>query len=251
VIAVPNGIGVAAGLAGLAPPLATPLTTGVAAELAAGPATGLAAGLTTGLAAQPVAGLLCAAALAACVWLLSARGRRSAGGVRRPGRARRDPGRGNDAPAGAPRQGTAVPAVPAVPAEHVPLVCDTLAALLESGMSLEQALVAAGSAEGPAPGLAAVGARLTWGSGWEQAWASCPGSSLLAAPLWLSFRTGAPASALLSDAATEARRRVARELETQAAAMTVRLVLPLGLCALPAFVCLGIVPVALALLPWL
>ncbi len=40
-----------------------------------------------------------------------------------------------------------------------------------------------------------------------------------------------------------------RGAERRAAALGVRLVVPLGLCSLPAFVCLGIVPVLLAMLP--
>jgi pilus assembly protein TadC len=47
------------------------------------------------------------------------------------------------------------------------------------------------------------------------------------------------------------RRRRNREAEKRAAALGVRLVIPLGACALPAFVCLGVVPVLLSLLPTL
>ncbi|WP_434995119.1 hypothetical protein [Arthrobacter sp. Ld5] len=61
--------------------------------------------------------------------------------------------------------------------------------------------------------------------------------------------TGAPSAALLHAHAAQLRRRRNREVDRRAAALGVRLVMPLGLCSLPAFICLGIVPVVLGLLP--
>jgi len=138
---------------------------------------------------------------------------------------------------------------PSVPADRLPLVADALAALLESGLPLADCLQALGTGAS-ARSLGAVGSRLRWGADWGEAWAASPGTEALSAPLLLSRTTGAPAVALLRDAAGEARRTAVREQEAAVQALTVRLVLPLGLCALPAFVCLGIVPVALALVPW-
>ncbi|OUM42013.1 hypothetical protein B8W73_10390 [Arthrobacter agilis] len=63
--------------------------------------------------------------------------------------------------------------------------------------------------------------------------------------------TGAPSAALLHAHAAQLRRRHNREVERKAAALGVQLVLPLGLCSLPAFICLGVVPVVLGLLPTL
>lgn len=197
---------------------------------------------------------LCAVALSALWWLVAgAPPRGPQRGPRAPWHAPGlSPGRdAHHAPHHRALRGTEPDRPAGAPLAEVPLLCDAVAALVDSGMSVEEALEAAGDREGPVPALGAVAARLRWGSGWAQAWASAPGCAALEAPLRLSSRTGAPAAALLRDAAAEARRRAAREQEAQAAAMTVRLVLPLGLCALPAFVCLGIVPVALALLPWL
>ena len=45
------------------------------------------------------------------------------------------------------------------------------------------------------------------------------------------------------------RRRFLGSAAGAAAALGVTLVIPLGLCSLPAFVCLGIVPVLLAMVP--
>ncbi|MHA7208669.1 type II secretion system F family protein [Arthrobacter sp. MDT1-65] len=61
--------------------------------------------------------------------------------------------------------------------------------------------------------------------------------------------TGAPSAALLHAHAAQLRRRRNREIDRKAAALGVQLVLPLGLCSLPAFICLGVVPVVLGLLP--
>lgn len=61
--------------------------------------------------------------------------------------------------------------------------------------------------------------------------------------------TGAPSAAVLLAAAAQVRRRRSREAERRAAALGVKLVVPLGLCALPAFVILTVVPLLLSLLP--
>ncbi|WP_181033650.1 hypothetical protein [Arthrobacter sp. SX1312] len=61
--------------------------------------------------------------------------------------------------------------------------------------------------------------------------------------------TGAPSAALLHAHAAQLRRRHNREVDRRAAALGVQLVLPLGLCSLPAFICLGVVPLVLGLLP--
>ena len=58
---------------------------------------------------------------------------------------------------------------------------------------------------------------------------------------------GVPAVVLLRSEA-DGRRRTARALAaTRAAELETRLLLPLGLCVLPAFVLLGVVPIALAI----
>jgi pilus assembly protein TadC len=61
--------------------------------------------------------------------------------------------------------------------------------------------------------------------------------------------TGAPSSAILYAQAARMRRERFRAAEKRAASLSVKLVIPLGLCSLPAFICLGVVPVLLALVP--
>lgn len=129
--------------------------------------------------------------------------------------------------------------------------------MLDAGSSLEQALLVL-SKLGDEPrtgGLGTVVAALRLGANWDQAWAAAqaegPPSNLAGLESALSFaaRTGAPTSSILTAQAQQLRRRQYRDAERRAAALGVRLVIPLGLCFLPAFVCLGVLPVLLALLP--
>lgn len=65
--------------------------------------------------------------------------------------------------------------------------------------------------------------------------------------LAFAVRTGAPAARMLRAEALAVRRRTRREAEKRASSLGVRLVLPLGLCSLPALICLGVLPVLIGL----
>ena len=62
------------------------------------------------------------------------------------------------------------------------------------------------------------------------------------AVLDLSRRAGVPAGELLRSEAEEERRAARAEVQERAEALSVRLMLPLGLCILPAFMVLGVLP---------
>ena len=64
----------------------------------------------------------------------------------------------------------------------------------------------------------------------------------------LSRRAGVPAADLLRSAADEARRSAAADAQSRAAALSVRLMLPLGVCVLPAFMVLGVAPLLIAVI---
>lgn len=131
-----------------------------------------------------------------------------------------------------------------------PLVVDLVAAALTAGSPPELALKVVGEAVGGAAGMhvVRVADRLRLGSGWQQAWEGCPdGLEPLRRALAIARATGAPAAGLLHAAAQDERRRLHRAAQVEAARLGVRLVLPLGLCALPAFVCWAVVPVVLSL----
>jgi len=66
--------------------------------------------------------------------------------------------------------------------------------------------------------------------------------------LQLSRRAGVPAAALLRSEAAEARRRARSDGARRAATLSVTLMLPLGLCILPAFMLLGVAPLMVAVI---
>jgi tight adherence protein B len=64
----------------------------------------------------------------------------------------------------------------------------------------------------------------------------------------LSARAGVPAAELLRSEALESRRNALAEVQSRAQALSVRLMIPLGVCVLPAFMLLSVVPLLLAVL---
>ena len=141
------------------------------------------------------------------------------------------------------------PTGPVDPPDPV-LLLALLDAAVGAGAPVPRALQAVGSAVGGAVGdaLTTVGGRLTLGAPWAEAVASAPGGlrSQLD-PLGAAWSAGAAPGPLLRQA-SERLVRERRDLARVAAArLGVRLVLPLGLCLLPSFVLLGLVPVVLSL----
>lgn len=134
-------------------------------------------------------------------------------------------------------------------------------AALRSGGSIPGTLIALGEAVGGADGgaLARAGSVLVLGGSWDEAWLSPEARTVpragrasdgalrtLAEALEPAWVDGVPAGPLLRRAAERVRAGRSRHAREAAARLGVRLVLPLGLCYLPAFVLLGLVPVALA-----
>ena len=136
---------------------------------------------------------------------------------------------------------------------EVPLLLELLGSMLQAGLALPRALeIAARVASVSGPPLARAAAALQLGTDWDHAWPDAkPGSAVdqLRAALHFAASTGAPSAQLLYSRARQLRRSRHRELEKRAAALGVRLVIPLGVCSLPAFLCLGVVPVLLAMMP--
>ncbi|MGY2745117.1 Flp pilus assembly protein TadB [Arthrobacter sp. UYCu723] len=135
------------------------------------------------------------------------------------------------------------------------MMLELIGAMLDAGAGLGRSLelVAALAAQDFSVPLRPVVSALAIGADWDTAWRSSRNRSpqLLALRDALGFAalTGAPSSAILYAQAARIRRDRFRTAEKAAAALGVKLVVPLGLCSLPAFVCLGVVPVLLALLP--
>jgi len=139
----------------------------------------------------------------------------------------------------------------------VPLLLELTAAAVGAGLppgtAVEEALDAVESTRTPAADplvqqLRGVCAQLRLGADPRTAWTGAgPALAPLGDALLLSALTGAPAADLLLSAAGQTRRERRRAAEEAAARVGSLLVLPLGLCTLPSFLLLGVVPVVLTL----
>src|SRR5699024_8080082 len=123
---------------------------------------------------------------------------------------------------------------------------------LKMGSPIPDALAGVGEAITGRRGaaLGKVAAHLMLGSPWEVAWQEVPtelGLDPVAgalAPAWLN---GAPVAALLLHAQRRIRQQQAAQDRIAAKQLGVRLILPVTVCYLPAFVAVGLLPVVLVL----
>lgn len=132
-------------------------------------------------------------------------------------------------------------------------------ALLVVGRRWMARLVARARVVDPAPGLAAelVAVALAGGGAVEPARArvsaalmaaGLPDDPAPAATVDFARAAGVPVAALLRAEAREARRDAQASVRMRVAALGTRLLLPLGVCVLPAFVALGVLPLLLAMI---
>ncbi len=132
-------------------------------------------------------------------------------------------------------------------ADLLPLAGELLAAALTSGADPGSALRAVGAAVGDPLGapLAHVARAMDLGSPAEEAWAELladPATAALARPMVRAASSGAPTARSLARMSAELRRQAVARAAHRAEVVGVRAVGPLGLCFLPAFVVLGVVP---------
>ena len=145
---------------------------------------------------------------------------------------------------------------PASPTDAAPvdtaLVLELLAAQLRAGLAPLAALGTLAEALN-SRALHTVCQRLQMGSGWGSAWSGSAAGTFgeLQDALAPAYTGGAPSTALLLSLADAHRLSERRAAERAAGKLSVALVVPLGLCSLPAFICLGIVPILISLLPTL
>lgn len=135
----------------------------------------------------------------------------------------------------------------------LPLLLDLMAVSLRAGQGLSGSLAAAaGAVGGPlADDVTRVAALLHLGATAEMAWSEFAADPVLAPVARAMTRAGESGSALAEAfGRLAADRRSARTLQADAAARraSVTAMLPLGLCFLPAFVAVGVVPVVLGVL---
>jgi pilus assembly protein TadC len=135
-----------------------------------------------------------------------------------------------------------------------PLACDLLAAALATGAPIADAVrLAAAAVTGPlATLLDEVAASLDLGAPPDEAWAAAersPPLRQLARTAARSATSGAAMATALTAVADDLREAAHVHGQVAARRAGVRLVGPLTLCFLPAFVALGVVPLVISLLP--
>ncbi|HET6213676.1 MAG TPA: type II secretion system F family protein [Micromonosporaceae bacterium] len=135
----------------------------------------------------------------------------------------------------------------------LPLAADLLAAALRAGAPVDRAAGAVGLALGGSLGerLERVGRALRLGATAAEAWAHVTdvgSGDRLARAAVRSAASGAALAAALERLAEELRAARLTALDAAARRAGVLVVLPLGLCFLPAFVLAGLVPVIVAVL---
>ena len=140
----------------------------------------------------------------------------------------------------------------APPGADTALMLELLAAQLRAGLSPLAALMALAEALNSGH-LRQICRRLQVGATWEAAWAGTASGSWdqLRDTLAPAYTAGSPSAPLLRALADAQRLSERRAAERAAGKLSVALVVPLGLCSLPAFICLGIVPILISLLPTL
>ena len=138
------------------------------------------------------------------------------------------------------------------PTVDTALVLELLAAQLRAGLAPLAALGTLAEALNSRP-LYTVCQRLQMGSSWGSAWSGSAAGTFgeLRDALAPAYTGGAPSTALLLSLADAHRLSERRAAERAAGKLSVALVVPLGLCSLPAFICLGIMPILISLLPTL
>jgi Flp pilus assembly protein TadB len=133
----------------------------------------------------------------------------------------------------------------------VPTGVDLLAVCLEAGAAPESALLTAGRAIGGPLGeeFLALHHRLLVGLSPAEVWRSAaehPQLAPLGRAVGRAHQSGAAVSGAVHQAAVELRERSLAQVEERARGIEVRAAAPLGLCLLPAFLLLGVVPMVAA-----
>lgn len=132
------------------------------------------------------------------------------------------------------------------------LVLDIMAQQFASGSSLATGLAAVGQHLPGCQPLTKVANQLLMGMTWDDAWEHTRDDqqlNQLAHELRFVHTSAVPSAHMLTIAATALRANRKRLAEQLAQELAIRLVLPTGICMLPSFILLGIVPMVLALLP--
>ncbi|WP_216213714.1 type II secretion system F family protein [Amycolatopsis aidingensis] len=140
------------------------------------------------------------------------------------------------------------------PAEPARLAAswDLLAASLRAGLPVPVAVrvVAAGMPSSPATALTATADLLVLGADPAEAWAparACAATAEFARAACRTARSGTALAEVAAELAVRIRASLGDRAEARAQRVAVLVAAPLGLCFLPAFLCLGVIPVVVGL----
>jgi pilus assembly protein TadC len=141
---------------------------------------------------------------------------------------------------------------PTLAARQLPMAADLIAACIAAGASPVSAAQAVGEALAGPVGerLARGAAEVRLGAEPAEAWrqlASLPGAGALARLLERADESGVPAAVPVGRLATEARAEWGRAATARARRAGVMVTAPVGLCFLPAFIAVGVLPVVIGL----
>jgi pilus assembly protein TadC len=132
----------------------------------------------------------------------------------------------------------------------LPVACDLLAVCLRAGLPVGAALAAVGEAVPGALGdrVRGVAALYRLGAEPHRAWAEVPAElAALGRTLVRAGESGASVGPALTALAADTRASARALVEVEVRRAGVWVLAPLGLCFLPAFVCLGVVPLVLGI----
>lgn len=143
-----------------------------------------------------------------------------------------------------------VPPAPTVPVVEIAASIELLALAMRSGCGIVEGLDLVADQLDDITGvhLRTVSAALRWGMTDQEAWGAVPDAWAPAAQaLSLAAGAGVAPGDLLRAAAADVRRREEHRIDAATERMGVKVVLPLGLTFLPAFVLTAVVPIVIAL----
>ncbi len=126
----------------------------------------------------------------------------------------------------------------------LPLVLGMLSVAIRQGASISHALIVVGEIVSGkfGDGLQSAGRNLNQGVDWDDAWPDEGDLTLVRDAFASSWRTGSSPVNRLDAAVEQIDWNERSRIEQSAARLSIKLLLPTGLCFLPAFMALGVIP---------
>ena len=132
----------------------------------------------------------------------------------------------------------------------LPLVLEMLGVARRHGTSIPTALITVGemASEEFGAGLRSAGERLQDGIAWDEAWTEGDELAVIRDAFASSWSSGSSPVNRLETAIEQLDWDERSRIERSAAKLSIRLLLPTGLCMLPAFVAIGVIPAVMSFL---